>query len=140
MVGNRDYFTVAYWKNGVPTTVYTDNYDAEGYGIAVSGTNVYVTGSTPSGNSQANPYNLATLWKINGGAISTTQFPKIYQGDNAAGAMAINGTDIYINVGGGYLLNGVLYSIEWDGKFIEWVNSCSTLILFAFFALGIERV
>jgi glutamate synthase domain-containing protein 3 len=88
------YYVAAYWKNGVITKLTDSLSDAFGNNIAVSGTDVYVTGSIDNKG--------ATYWK-NGKSVTLSSSGKTF-------AIAVAGNDVYvagISTGFCYWKNGV---------------------------------
>ena len=79
----------SYSKNfGTPVTIADGTQDARGYGIAVSGNDVYIAGTGPAANSQSIA---AKYWK-NGNAVTLAS--------DVSGAFALSvtllGNDIYV--------------------------------------------
>jgi hypothetical protein len=90
------YNTAVYWKNGVQTNLTDHTVYSEGGGIAVAGGNVYVAGLAELlVNYDASPETFyMSYWK--NGVWANPEAAGASSSGTSAGAITINGTDVYI--------------------------------------------
>lgn len=119
--------SAAYWKNGVQIPLQDSLYGSSVNGIAVNGSDVYLSGSVYSASNPHGTYTHAAVWK--NGSLT-----KLHDnlGSNATGII-LNGNDVYVT-GTIIATNGVSVAAYWkNGVAViladSLLNSAGTAIL-----------